>query len=140
MVKHDLPLVNLCLLLLITLSFMLVEMASRMGCSIAFQGIEVRLTVVISWILILALFEDWGDIYFVSVLRHHSDLHKLSDMIVSSLTVVSARSLSTCGCILLGPSDLLMSSLARCSPQFSLTEEKSSFQHSITVLSLIRDP
>lgn len=96
-------------MLITFLSSTWVETASRMRCTLSFQGL--------SWSSLGPLScpfwrHRW---HFLSLLRHLSwsprplkDDHK-------RLHMVSARSLSTHGYILSGPRDLRMSSLLRCS-------------------------
>jgi len=49
----------------------------------------------VSWVLLLALFEDWSDIGVLPVLRHSPVLQDLSKMMESGLAMASAVSLST---------------------------------------------
>jgi len=81
---------------------------------------------VVPWVLLLALFEDWSDIGFLQSSGASPVLQDLSKMMESSSAITSASSLSTYGCIPLGPMDLWVSRLLKRSlTQSSSTKGKS---------------
>ena len=81
---------------------------------------------VVPWILLLALFEDWSDTGFSSVLGHLSC--PPGPFKESGSAMTSASFLSTCGCITSGPMDLWVCSFLKWSlTQSSSTKGGSSF-------------
>lgn len=88
--RHDFPFITPCWLIPVTfLSFIRLEMASRRICTITFAGIKVRL----SSLKIGVTFA------FFQISRTSPDHHELSKIIESGIVVISASSLSFCGCI-----------------------------------------
>lgn len=96
--------INLCWLLLIPfLTFTCLEVVSRSICSIAFPGIEVRLT---SLLFLLPLSWRWEwFIFSLSLQEHHHSLQKITE---SVLGMLSASSQGTCG---MHPMKLYLSNL-----------------------------
>lgn len=92
LVKHDLPLGNLCCLLLVAfLSSMGVEMASRMRHYISFLRIEVRLTSLKTRV-VFAFFQSSG------TFSEHRNLSKIiaSSLIRMSISFLRASSCNQC--------------------------------------------
>ena len=142
LVKHDFSLVNSCWLLLITsFSSNCLEMTSRISCSTMFLWTKVRLTGLqfpssFLQLLLLALSEDWSDMGF----PQSPVLHGLSKMTKRGLAVPSAKSLSTHGCIPLGPMDLCALILPRRSlTRSSSTKRKPSFPQVLSLTSGVWD-
>lgn len=94
---------------------MWLEIDSRMRCSITFLRVEVRLTGQGLLGLFFLQFLTGVTFVFFQFSGTSPDFHTLSNMIVSSLAMVSTTSFSTHGHSLSGPMDLWMSDLLRCS-------------------------
>lgn len=121
LVEHDFPWVKLCWLLLIIFSFLMcLKTVSRLSFSITFPGTEVRqISLWFPGSSFLSFLKIGVTYVFLQSLGTSSSYHHQCKIIESGFAMTSTSSLSSRGCIPLGPIDLCVSSLLQNSQTWS---------------------